>query len=183
MTTAAASTPAPRDETPIAGFSRCHEGILHRLESFAELPALAVAAGRARQIAWETLELFENGVIEHHADEEGDLFPAVAASAVEGAERDWITLMVTRLTGEHRAIEAMWKEIRPAVKAAATGKSVELDPELLDKLVRQYSEHAKYEEEHFLPLAQEILGRNGNHMAALGIALHMRHVPQPVPYI
>ena len=31
----------------------------------------------------------------------------------------------------------------------------------------------------FLPLSQTILGRNSNHMAALGVSLHMRHaLPQ-----
>ena len=35
----------------------------------------------------------------------------------------------------------------------------------------------------FLPLAERILGRNGNHMAALGLALHLRHAPQPIGYV
>ncbi|MEY2688035.1 MAG: hypothetical protein RL375_2233, partial [Pseudomonadota bacterium] len=28
---------------------------------------------------------------------------------------------------------------------------------------------------YFLPLSQTILGRNGDHMAALGLSLHTRH--------
>jgi hypothetical protein len=31
-------------------------------------------------------------------------------------------------------------------------------------------------EQIFLPLCKTILGRNGDHMAALGLSLHMRHV-------
>jgi hypothetical protein len=34
-----------------------------------------------------------------------------------------------------------------------------------------------------LPLAQTILGRQDQHMAALGLTLHMRHVPDFVAYI
>jgi hypothetical protein len=45
----------------------------------------------------------------------------------------------------------------------------------IQRLVTQYQAHAKYEETEFLPLAQTILGRNANHMAALGLSLHMRH--------
>jgi hypothetical protein len=45
--------------------------------------------------------------------------------------------------------------------------------------VRLYGEHARFEEEMFLPLADRILSRNENHMAALDIALHLRHAPQP----
>jgi len=29
-----------------------------------------------------------------------------------------------------------------------------------------------------LPLSQRILSRNSNHMAALGLTLHMRHISQ-----
>ncbi len=47
----------------------------------------------------------------------------------------------------------------------------------------RYQSHAQFEEQEFLPLARQILGRDGNHLAALGLALHMRHVPLPVGYI
>ena len=34
------------------------------------------------------------------------------------------------------------------------------------------------------PLAERILGRNDNHMAALGMSLHMRHLhPRVIGYI
>ena len=42
-----------------------------------------------------------------------------------------------------------------------------------------YQAHARYEEEVFLPLSQTILGRNSDHLAALGVSMHMRHaMPQ-----
>ena len=42
-------------------------------------------------------------------------------------------------------------------------------------LVSTYANHARFEEQVFLPLAHSILSRNGNHMAALGVSLHLRH--------
>jgi hypothetical protein len=60
---------------------------------------------------------------------------------------------------------------------------VELDGALLRELVRGYLQHAKFEEEQLLPLAATILRRDGNHLAALGLSLHLRHAPQPVGYI
>jgi hypothetical protein len=42
--------------------------------------------------------------------------------------------------------------------------------------VDTYLAHARLEEDVFLPLSQTILGRNSNHMAALGMSMHMRHV-------
>ena len=170
-------------ETPLAAFSHCHEGILSQLEAFATLPDLVAAADRARRIAAQTLALFEPGVLEHHEDEERELFPATQRSAVPGPEADWVHAMVERLTREHRTIEALWKRVKPGVKLAAAGKPVELDIPAITELVRAYTAHARFEEEHFLPVAQEVLGRDGNHMAALGLSLHLRHTPIPVGYI
>ena len=170
-------------EPPLNGFSRCHLGILKQLAAAAELPQLSAAADRARQVASDTLALFDSSVLEHHADEENDLFPAVQRSATRGEESDRVSELTLRLTHEHRAIEALWTRIKPDVKTVAHGRAVELDAAVLDDLVRLYTAHARFEEQHFLPLAQQILGRNGNHLAALGIALHMRRVQQPSGYI
>lgn len=175
-------TPAT-PETPLDGFSRCHLGILTQLAAASELPLLVAAADKARHVASDTLALFESSVLEHHADEEKDLFPAVQRSAVKGEESDLVGEMTLRLTHEHRAIEALWAQIKPAVKTVAHGRAVELDAAALEDLVRLYLAHARFEEKHFLPLAQQILSRDSKHLAALGIALHMRHVPQPSGYI
>ena len=183
MTPSSAIQSRVEPEAPIAGFSRCHAGILSGLASFGELPALARAAERSRQVAVATLALFENSILEHHADEESELFTAVARSAMAGTESDVVMAMVQRLTHEHRTIEALWERIKPGVKLAASGKNVELDSACFAELVSAYTAHARFEEQEFLPLAQEILGRDGNHLAALGIALHLRHVPMPVGYI
>ena len=174
---------AAEPENPLSGFSHCHEGILSQLEAFAELPGLAAAADRARRVAAQTLALFEPGVLEHHRDEERELFPATLRSAVAGPEADWVQAMAERLTREHRAIEGLWKRVKPGVKLAAAGKPVDLDVSAIAELVRAYAAHALFEEEHFLPVAQEVLGRNGNHMEALGLSLHLRHAPTPVGYI
>jgi hypothetical protein len=181
--TAATDVHDSSPDTPINAFSRCHEGILGKLEAFAQLPALSAAAGRARDVAGETLVLFDAAVLPHHADEEGDLFPAVLRSATPGAEADWVQAMVERLTREHRVIETLWKRIKPAVILAASGKNAQLDLARITELVHGYATHAHFEEQVFLPLAQQILGRNSNHLAALGAALHLRHVPMPAGYI
>jgi hypothetical protein len=175
-------SPAPID-TPLDGFSRCHLGILTKLAAAAELPQLIAAADKARHVAADMLSLFESSVLEHHADEEKDLFPAVLGSATPGEEREQVERMAQRLTAEHRAIEALWERLKPAVKAMAHGRPGELDAEAMEDLSRLYLAHARFEEQNFLPLAQQILGRDSRHLAALGIALHMRHVPQPMGYI
>lgn len=70
---------------------------------------------------------------------------------------------------------ASFSKLIPIVKAARKDLDTELSADDIDALVNLYLDHARYEEEVFLPLAKSILGRNGDHMAALGMSLHMRH--------
>jgi len=174
--------PAPVEPSPLTGFSQCHSGILAKLETLADFAELVTAAERARKAAAGLLALFSHAVLEHHAEEESELFPAVLRSAQPG-EADAVREQIERLTREHRVIESLWKRIEGPVAAAAKGKYAEIDPAVVTELVRLYRAHAAFEEEEFLPMAATILGRNGNHMAALGLSLHMRHVPPPAGYI
>lgn len=163
-------------DAPLNNFSDCHAGILRRLHALDELPALLAPAARARQIAEQSVEFFREAIFEHHLEEERELFPAVLASAQPGEENERVQTMVRRLTNEHRMLEGMWKRLEGGLKKVAKGQSVELDTDDLQKLVADYRAHASYEESEFLPLSEQILGRNSNHMAALGLSLHMRHM-------
>lgn len=173
---------SPIDE-PVESFSHCHEGILAGLDSFQQLPPIHDAAQRARRIAQQTVVLMDDAVLRHHAEEEDELFPAVERSALPGAEREHVRLLVSMLTDEHRAIEALWKKLREEVARVAAGKTAELRQDKVSLLVAAYRRHAQMEEREFLPLAQSILSRDGNHMATLGISLHLRHATVPVGHI
>lgn len=176
----------PRDapDAPLGDFSRCHLGIVSQLESFADLPDLLGPAAQARVVAQETLDVFRDGVFAHHQDEEKELFPAVLRSAMPGEEADLVQSMTQRLVREHRSLESQWKQLEPEVRAAAHGKTAAVDPGAVQQLVVDYLAHARFEEEHFLPMAAHILSRNMNHVAALDMALHLRHaVPPVVAYI
>jgi hemerythrin-like domain-containing protein len=170
-------------EAPLNSFSQCHAGILSQLQMMAELPVLAAAAAKARVVATGTLAMFQDEILEHHAQEESELFPAVLRSARPGEERDRVEALVQRLLCEHRTLEALWTRIEHAVSSNAKGRPVEVDAAAVAELVCAYGAHARLEEEEFLPLAETILGRNGNHMAALGLSLHLRHATQPAGYI
>lgn len=175
------STTASTGHSPIDDFSQCHAGILGHLQSLSELPALLEPAARARQIAAGIVGFFREAVFEHHAEEEKELFPAVLASASRGDERDRVQALVNRLTAEHRQVEAAWSALEPKLKAVAKGHDTAVDGADIQALVDRYRAHAQFEETVFLPLAQTILGRNSNHLAALGVSMHLRHaVPQVI---
>lgn len=161
--------------SPIEDFSQCHAGILSRLQALDTLPALLEPAARARHIAADTLSFFREAVFAHHAEEEQELFPAVLASAHKGAEYERVQAIVAQLTAEHRQVEAAWSRLEPKLKAVAKGHDTDLDGADIATLVRVYQAHARFEEEVFLPLSQTILARDSNHLAALGVSLHLRH--------
>lgn len=161
---------------PIANFSHCHDGILNQLTKMGELPALVSAAERARQSAEAARRFFREVVFEHHQEEERALFEAVLASATPGAELERVTAITTQLTREHRLVEAQFVKMEPQLKKMAKGQACDLDVGAFETLVRDYKAHAAFEEAEFLPLSQVILSRNSNHMAALGLSLHIRHV-------
>lgn len=170
-------------DTPISNFTNCHSGILKRLNALDELPALLAPAARAKQIAEESLVFFREAIFEHHLEEERELFPAVMASALPGEELERVKSIVKRLTEEHRMVEALWKRLEKDLKPVAKGQSNDVDVSELQRLVTEYTGHAAFEEAEFLPLAEIILGRNSNHMAALGLSLHMRHARPVNAYI
>lgn len=182
MRSFAASSPVDLN-APLTSFSKCHAGIVAQLQAAAGLPEMIDAAAKARGIADQLVKLFDRGVMQHHADEEKELFPAVQRSAHAGDEAQRVAGMVDRLVREHRTIERLWKRVEPPLRSTARGHPQAVDGALMNELVHLYLGHAKFEEEQFLPLAQEILGRNGDHMAALGIALHLRHAEVPVGYV
>ena len=91
-----------------------------------------------------------------------------------GEERARVKGIVDRLIAEHREVEAAWRRMAPALKAIAKGRDATLDGGAVHELVARYEAHARYEEQAFLPLSEQILGRDDHHMAALGLSLHMR---------
>ena len=164
-------------DLPLSNFSHCHIGILHHLDHLSHIPKLMGDAEAAKKVAKEAVDYFHLGMKAHHHEEELELFPAVLSSAIDGEERRLVAQLVQKLTQEHRGLESAWKELELGLKEIIKGHANTLDYVHFKLLICRYKAHAATEEIVFLPLAEKILGRNSNHMAALGLSLHMRHVP------
>ncbi len=164
-----------QQDEPIADFSQCHAGIFRKLDLLGELPALLEPAQRARDVAEKSLEFFREAIFEHHLDEERELFPAVLANCRDETERARVVSMNKRLSDEHRDLERIWKGLESGLKKVVKGQFSDVDAVAIARLISQYRDHAQFEEQEYLPLAQQILGRDGKQMAALGLSLHMRH--------
>lgn len=166
---------ATEADTPLQDFSTCHVGFVTVLEEALGLPEMIATAARSRSCAADMLKMFRNSLLAHHDDEERDLFPAVLRVARPGGEGERAQSMVAQLVREHREIAQLWKRLEPAVQAVANGYLPRLDSMLLQELVARFKEHVRSEEEEFLPFAQEVLAREAEDMATLGLGLHQRH--------
>jgi hemerythrin-like domain-containing protein len=173
----------PASDNAVGQFSHAHVGILMQLDRLSTLPALLAPARMAQDTAQRVVDFFREAVFEHHKDEEEALFPALLESAHAGEERQRVNTLVDALTAEHRVIEGLWRQLEPELKHVAQGRSYHINAPVLEDLVSRYQAHAQVEETQLLPLADTILGRHGNHMAALGLSLHMRHQPPPIGHI
>jgi hypothetical protein len=169
--------------SPQDRLARSHASIIARLDEAVHLPELLAQANRARQLASGTLALFEGLVLPHHADEEGELFPAVLGSAANGEESEWAEDMARQLTQEHRDIESLWRRIKPALREAAHGRPAALDAGELEQLILAYTAHAMFEEQEYLARAQQIVARARNRLAAMTGSSHVRNRPPPLGYL
>jgi hemerythrin-like domain-containing protein len=170
------------DENPLNEFSGCHEGIFdnfRKLLVMLEMLGNPSRADEVRVMAKAQLGFFKEVVLEHHSEEEQELFTAVMDSASAGQEADQAKEYIDRLVSEHRDLEAMWASIENDIRRLSKGKPAELDREIAEKLAHDYLDHATFEEQYFLPLSAKILSKND--LSALGMSLHMRHLDENVP--
>lgn len=163
-------------DSPLMNFSGCHDGILKQLTQLAALPALSASAtdlSAVQASAKQLIKFYHDVILKHHQEEEQELFIAVSTALhPDPQDLNDAKAQITRLTQEHRQIEAAWRELEPDLKRLAKGKLAQLDSAKVANLVEVYSNHALFEEAVFLPLSARLLDKNG--MAALGMSLHMR---------
>jgi hemerythrin-like domain-containing protein len=159
-------------------FARSHVNIVERMQQLGELPERLARAGlndENRACAAGLYRFFNDAVLDHHDEEERELFPAMRHSATPGDEAGLVDSLVTRLEREHRELEALWDRIEPALRRLGRGKPAELDAAVVKELVERYRAHARFEESAVLPLAERRL-KSGDR-AALALALAMRRTP------
>jgi hemerythrin-like domain-containing protein len=150
------------------------------LNDLTVLATHALASTARRESAGRIIQFFDDVVTTHHREEETDLFPAVLADAIGDEERTKVARLIDQLVNEHRRVEREYAHLLPYLADITHDGKAPLDASATATLVTDYLAHARFEEEAFLPLAQTILGRNSNHMAALGLSLHIRHATDDV---
>ncbi len=171
------SSPGASTEAPLEMLSACHGRIDTQCATLERLLVHLAAYGvdaEARTAARNVLRYFDTAAVDHHADEETDLFPALLES-MAGSDPVCLREMTAGLIAEHRQLEQRWAIVRAALQAIIAGTSAQLaaaEVAAVHALVQLYRHHLEREERELLPMAARLLG--DAELAAIGAAMRRR---------
>lgn len=153
------SGPSASTEAPLEMLAACHIRIERQCATLERLAAHLPAHGcddQARLAASNIIRYFDTAAVQHHADEETDLFPALLES-MAGSDAVCIKGLTDGLSAEHRRLEALWRKLRHYLQRIATGEDATLPPEALEQFNDLYASHMKREDDELLPMAARLL--------------------------
>ncbi len=130
--------------------------ILTRLHLFSQMGHL-MDSEQQRKNAQDFIKPIHAAILEHHAEEESELFVDLLAQQASDDDKQLVVSLINRLTREHRSIEKQWEPIHQALCALLEGGSELPDKDDCGELVERYQQHATFEETVMLPLARKIL--------------------------
>lgn len=154
------SGPAVGTEVPLEMLAACHIRIQRQCLTLTRLvPHLAEhgADEQARSAAANIVRYFDTSALQHHADEEENLFPALLES-MAGSDPVCLRQMTEGLAADHRTLEALWRRLRQVLENVAGGESVLLPATEVEAFVGLYERHLKFEEDELFPMAARLLG-------------------------
>ncbi len=149
----------PGFDDPLAMLQACHDRIeahCATLEKLVEYLPLHGCDSAARQAAGNILRYFDTAGLNHHADEERDLFPLLRASS-HGPEAVELAALLESLMAEHRLMEQAWQDIRAGLVAITTALGTTLDKPAVTGFTALYRSHLETENSRLLPLANALL--------------------------
>lgn len=154
------SGPAASTEAPLEMLAACHHRIERQCSTLKRLAPHLRQHGsdeQARAAATAIVRYFDTSALQHHADEEVDLFPALIES-MAGSDAVCIRELTDGLSADHRKLEAGWRRLRPVLSDVSEGRPVLLPEDEVEAFIGLYERHMKREEDELLPMAARLLG-------------------------
>lgn len=152
----------------------CHERIeaqLCTLEKLIEHLAANGCDAAAREAAAGAMRYFDTAGVEHHRDEDEDIFPLLRHLAAE-RDRPEVSAVINGLEEDHATMESQWSRLREQLEAVAAGRDVRLDAEDVGHFAWLYRRHMEKEAALVLPFAREAVSETER--AALGSRMAAR---------
>lgn len=156
MIRALAGEAAPGFDRPLDMLEACHARIARQCDTLERLAAHCASHGadiQAQQAAKAVLAYFDSAGVQHHDDEERNLFPLLEQAGAPGA-----CDLVELLTREHEELALLWRVLRPALAEIADARPGRLEAQFVARFVALNRSHLGFENAHLLPLARQTLG-------------------------
>lgn len=168
------SGPIAGTEAPLEMLAACHIRIEKQCTTLGRLVEHLQKHGsdsQARKAATAIMKYFDTAAMDHHADEEADLFPALLES-MAGSDAVCIREMTDGLIEDHRKLERSWRKLRMTLEKVVAGENVLLNTDTVLAFTSLYAEHIQREEDELLPMAARLLGVT--ELDAIGQAMRER---------
>ncbi|MES2153123.1 MAG: pyridoxamine 5'-phosphate oxidase [Pseudomonadota bacterium] len=173
---------APGFDQPIAVLKHCHERIRKQLATLDKLVAHLPAHGndaQARSAAAAALKYFEHAAHLHHADEEQDLLPMLAGTAV-GADAALLAELAPTILADHEQMDVLWTALAQQLRPIAAGGAATLAPDAVAQFAERYLDHMEREESFIAPMAKRLF--SPAQMVQMGNAMQARRgILPPAP--
>lgn len=170
---------SPGFETPLEMVEACHERLHGQLDTLARLAAWLPEHGadrQAQQAAVAVMRYFDLAAVNHHLDEEEDLFPALLARA-EGGVRAHLQTLVDWLLADHQRMFAGWAAMRAVLLPISRGEEAELDAADVQAFAERYQRHIEREEGELLPMARVLLTEDDQRVLGERMSARRRQPP------
>jgi hemerythrin-like domain-containing protein len=141
-------TPAGFDD-PLEMLIGCHRRIERQLETLKRLRAHIGAHGvdaEASAAAQAVLKYFQGAALNHHADEEVDLFPLLESRITDPGEQARFGAFRRELEADHHELGEAWARLRKPLEAIAEGLMRTLPADEVHAFVSGYAHHILTEE-------------------------------------
>jgi hemerythrin-like domain-containing protein len=164
---------APSFDEPLEMLAACHERIEAQLCTLERLIEHLSANGcdqAAREAATQVMRYFDTAGVEHHRDEDEEIFPLLRRIAAE-RDRPEVSAVINGLEQDHSTMDNQWSRLRRRLDAIVAGRDARLDAEEVAPFAWLYRRHMEKESALVLPFAREAIGETaraelGSRMAA-----------------
>ena len=150
---------SPGMETPLEMLEACHDRVRAQLATLGRLVAWLPEHGsdrQAQQAAANVMRYFDLAAVNHHLDEEQDLFPVLRAR-VDERGRASLNELIDWLLADHQRLFSAWANVREKLERIARGEACELAVSEVEDFAARYRHHIEREEGELLPRARELL--------------------------
>ncbi|MHB8825468.1 MAG: hemerythrin domain-containing protein, partial [Thiobacillus sp.] len=130
---------APGFDRPLAVLEACHGRIAKQCDTLDKLLAHLPVHGadaQAQQAARAVLAYFDTAAVQHHDDEERNLFPLLEQAGAPGA-----CDLVEALTLEHDELALLWRRLRVELQQIGSGAASALDAALTQRFIALNRSH------------------------------------------